>query len=474
MRIFETKVQELKYKVLMELAWHTWRGNDAFMVFNEIADEIVTKDEPPLMSCCIYKDRAIVAERIRIALGGNKNNPNVIQVIDIACDECPVAGHVVTDLCRGCVAHRCGDACKLGAISFDSEQMAHIDKQKCVECGKCAKVCPYNAIVNFKRPCENACKVGAIHMAKTGEAEIDGDKCIACGSCVWHCPFGATLDVSSITHVIKEIMDSENNKKFKVYAIVAPAIAGQFKYAKPGQVITAIKEIGFYDVEEVALGADIVAYHEAAELKERGFMTSSCCPAFVKYIKSKFPTMVEHISENLSPMAETGRLIKETDPSAKVVFIGPCTAKKSEVREPEVSKYVDYVLTFEELLALIDSKDIEIEELPETELNTASGFGRRFAKIGGVTEAVTQAVKEQELDDFEFNPIVCDGIEKCKTALLRASKGALPHNFIEGMACTGGCMRGAACLSHGEADIKAIEAYGSAAQFTEISHVVKK
>ncbi len=473
MRIFDTKVQELKYKVLMELAWQTWRGNDAFMVFNEIADEIVKKDEPPLMSCCIYKDRAIVAERIRIALGGNKNNPNVIQVINIACDECPVAGHVVTDLCRGCVAHKCGAVCKVGAITFDSEQRAHIDKQKCVECGKCAKVCPYNAIANFKRPCENACKVGAIHMAKSGEAEIDADKCIACGSCVYQCPFGATLDVSSITHVIKDIIASENNEKYKVYAIVAPSIAGQFTYAKPGQVITAIKEIGFYGVEEVALGADIVAYHEAQELREREFMTSSCCPGFVKYIKSKFPDMEKYISSSLSPMAETGKLIKERDPSAKVVFIGPCTAKKSEVRDPKVNQYVDYVMTFEELQALIDSKDIEVENLPETELNTASGFGRTFARVGGVTEAVVQAVKEQGAEDFQLNPIVCDGIEKCKSALLRANKGVLPNNFIEGMACTGGCIGGAACLSHGDADKKVIDDYGKASTIQDIHTAVE-
>lgn len=472
MRIFDTKVQELKYKVLMELAWQTWRGNDAFMVFNEIADEIVKKDEPPLMSCCIYKDRAIVADRIRMALGGNKKNPNVIQVIDIACDECPVAGHVVTDLCRGCVAHKCGDACKLGAITFDDMQRASIDKQKCVECGKCAKVCPYNAIANFKRPCENACKVGAIYMAKGGEAEIDGDKCIACGACVYQCPFGATLDVSSITEIIKTIMASENNEKYKVYAIVAPAIAGQFAHAKPGQIISAIKEIGFYDVEEVALGADIVAYHESQELKERGFMTSSCCPAFVKYIHNKFPSMVEHISTSLSPMAETGKLIKRRDPEAKVVFIGPCTAKKSEVRDPEISKYVDYVMTFEELLALIDSKDIELEELPETELNTASGFGRTFARIGGVSEAVAQAVKEQGMDDFNFDPMVCDGIEKCKTALLRASKGVLPNNFIEGMVCSGGCIGGAACLTHGENHRKEIDNYGREANIKEIKTAV--
>lgn len=474
MRIFDTKVQELKYMVLMELAWQTWRGNDAFSVFNEIANEIVKKDEPP-MSCCIYKDRAIVAERIRIALGGNKNDPNVIQVIDIACDECPVAGHVVTDLCRGCVAHRCDDACKLGAITFDDEQMAHIDKKKCVECGKCAEVCPYSAITNFKRPCEKACKVDAIHMAQDGgEATIDSEKCIACGACVYQCPFGATLDVSSITDVIKTIMASESNEKFKVYAIVAPAIASQFTYAKPGQVITAIKELGFYGVEEAALGADIVAYNEAAELQESDMMTSSCCPAFVKYIKTKFPEMEQYISHSLSPMAEAGKLIKKHDPDSKVVFIGPCTAKKGEIKDPEVGQYIDYVLTFEELQALIDSKDIIVEELPETDLNTASGFGRNFARSGGVADAVGEAVKERIGDAATVNPIVCDGIEQCRIALLRASKGKLPNNFIEGMVCEGGCIGGAACLTHGNANKKSIEDYGISSKIKDIQTAVKQ
>lgn len=474
MRIFDTKVQELKYTVLMELAWQTWRGNDAFMVFNEIADEIVKKDAPP-MSCCIYKDRAIVAERIRIALGGNRNNPNIVQVIDISCDECPVAGHVVTDLCRGCVAHRCSDACKLGAITFDDEQIAHIDKNKCVECGKCADVCPYSAITNFKRPCEKACKVDAIYMAKDGVATIDSEKCIACGACVYQCPFGATLDVSSITDVIKTIMASENNEKFKVYAVVAPAIASQFTYAKPGQVITAIKEVGFYAVEEAALGADIVAYNEAEELQERELMTSSCCPAFVRYIKNNFPEMEQYISTSLSPMAETGKLIKKHEPDCKVVFIGPCTAKKGEIKDPKVAEYIDYVLTFEELQALIDSKDIEVEQLPETDLNTASSFGRNFARSGGVADAVAEAVRERSGDEVKVNPIVCDGIDQCRSALLRASKGALPNNFIEGMVCSGGCIGGAACLTHvDKTNRKKIEDYGISAKIKEIQTAVEQ
>ncbi len=472
MRIFDTKVQELKYTVLMELAWQTWRGNDAFSVFNEIANEIVKKDEPP-MSCCIYKDRAIVAERIRIALGGNKNNPNVIQVIDISCDECPEAGHVVTDLCRGCVAHRCADACKPGAIKFDEEQRAHIDKSRCVECGRCAAVCPYSAITNFKRPCERACKVDAISMGPDGVAVIDSEKCIACGACVYQCPFGATLDVSSITDVIKTIMASENNEKFRVYAVVAPAIASQFKYAEIGQIITAIKEIGFYSVEEAALGADIVAYNEAAELQERDLMTSSCCPAFVKYIKTKFPDMADKISSSLSPMAVTGKFIKERDPDAKVVFIGPCTAKKAEVKQPETAAYVDYVLTFEELQALIDSKDIEVEELEETDLDHASSFGRNFAKSGGVTDAVIEAAYEQLGEGVKIDPIVCDGIDKCKSALLRANKGVLPHNFIEGMVCSGGCIGGAACLTHGDANKRSIEKYGISASIRDIQESVE-
>ena len=472
MRIFDTNVQQLKYTVLMEVAYQTWLGNDSFAVFNEIANEIVKKDKPP-MSCCIYKDRAIVAERIRLALGGNKNNPNVIQVIDIACDECPEAGHTVTDLCRGCIAHRCADVCRLGAIHFDEEGQAHIDKNKCVECGKCAKECPYGAIANFKRPCERACKFDAISMAEGGEAEINNDKCVACGACVYTCPFGATVDTSSIVDVVNMIMDSENNSRYRIYAMVAPAIASQFNYAQTGQVITAIRELGFYKVHEVALGADMVAWSEAQELIDKGFLTSSCCPAFVKYIKTKFPELTEHISHNLSPMATLGRFIKEKDPEAKVVFIGPCTSKKMEVRQDRVKDYVDYVLTFEELQALIDSKDIIVEELEPTDLDEASYYGRIFARTGGLTAAVEEAVKELAPEDFELNPVVCEGTDKCKPVLMRAKKGLLPNNFIEGMICSGGCVGGAGCLTHtGESQKKEVEEYGQSSGFESIKAAV--
>ena len=284
MKLFDNKVQETKYKVLREVAVQTWKGNDVFAEFNEVASKIIPKDEPP-QRCCIYKDRAVVAERMRLAIGGSKRNSNVVQVIDIACDECPEAGYVVTDLCRGCLAHSCIDACKLKAISIDENHHAKIDKTKCVDCGRCATACKYSAIHNFQRPCENACKVGAISMGPGGEASIDYEKCISCGSCVYHCPFGATVDVSNIVDVINCLKEStRKDSNNPTVAIVAPSIGSQFLYAKLGQVITGIHKLGFAEVLEVALGADMVSIKEGQELVEKGFLTSSCCPAFVKYI----------------------------------------------------------------------------------------------------------------------------------------------------------------------------------------------
>lgn len=316
---FDTQVQYLKYKVLREVARHAYNGT-LLGSFNDIAKTVV-KDKPT-MRCCIYKERAIVAERIKIAMGGDKENPNIIEVIDIACDECPQGGFEVTNSCRGCIAHRCQDACKRGAISFDSNQKAVIDKEKCVECGQCAKVCPYSAIANYKRPCENACKVKAISMSESKAASIDNDKCIRCGACVYQCPFGAIVDKSYILDVIDILKNSENNEKYKTYAVVAPSIASQFSYAKLSQVVSGIKKLGFFNVVEAALGADMVAYKEAAELAEKGFLTSSCCPAFVDFIHKNFPELEDKISHNLSPAAEISRYIKKTDPDAKIVFIG--------------------------------------------------------------------------------------------------------------------------------------------------------
>lgn len=469
MRKFDTKVQHLKYKVLREVSKLAW--NDTLL--DNVLDipKTIVPRNTPTMRCCVYKERAILSERVKLAMGGNSDNPNVIEVIDIACDECPTGGFEVTNACRGCLAHRCEDVCRFGAISFDQNHVAHIDKSKCKECGCCAKVCPYTAIISRKRPCENACKIKAISMDENRAAAIDNSKCISCGACVYQCPFGAISDKSFILDAIDIIKKSENNTKYKVFAVVAPSISSQFTYAKLGQVIKGLKELGFHTVIEAALGADMVADAESAELAEKGFLTSSCCPAFVSYIEKAFPALLPFVSHNLSPMAAIAKYIKEHEAPCKIIFIGPCTAKKAEVQKEEVKKYVDVALTFEELQALFDSKEIDITTLSEDVLDNASYFGRIFARCGGLSDAVAEGLKEHG-SDFELKACSCDGIEACRVALLKKSKNLLDANFIEGMACVGGCIGGAGCLTHGEKNKAEVDKYGREAYEKTIADAI--
>lgn len=458
MRKFDTKVQHIKYKVLREVARFAWNGN----LLDHVLDipKIIIPGTTPTMRCCVYKERAILSEQERVAMGGHPENPNVIEVIEVACDECPMGGYEVTNACRGCLAHRCEGACRRGAITFDQNHTAHIDKTKCVDCGACAKVCPYSAIVSRKRPCQNACKVKAISVSENLAALIDNEKCTSCGACVYQCPFGAIMDKSYILDTIDIIKKSENNTKYKVYAVVAPSISSQFSYAELGSVVTGIKKLGFHAVVEAALGADMVAYSEAAELYEKGFLISSCCPAFVDYVEKNFPDLAGNISHNLSPMAAISKYIKEKDETARIVFIGPCTAKKMEVLKESVKPYVDNCITFEELQALFDSRDFDLNELRPEALDNASYFGRIFARCGGLADAVAEALKEQGKTDFSLKAESCDGIEECRIALLKKSKGLLDANFIEGMACVGGCIGGAGCLTHGDKNKSEVDKYG--------------
>lgn len=455
MRTFETDVQLLKYRVLKAVAKRAYEGT-LMESYYEIP-KLISPGPKPTMRCCVYKERAIVQERVRLAMGGDRRNPNIIEVIEIACDECPVERYMVSESCRGCISQRCIKTCPKQAISKKNGK-AHIDFDLCIECGRCAKVCPYGAITEHVRPCERSCKVGAIHMNEEKKAEINLEKCISCGACSYACPFGAIMDKSFMVDAINIIRNKKEN--YKTVAIVAPAIAAQFDGVTLGQVATAIRQLGFDYVVEAAIGADMVADKEAEELVEKGFLTSSCCPAFVDYIKKHVPELADKISHNLSPMAEIGKFVKLGGESpVKCIFIGPCTAKKAEMRLPNVDLWIDSVLTFEELQAMIDAREIEMENLEETSMNDASYFGRIFGRSGGLTEAVLEVIKEKGLD-FEVKAEACDGIEACKAALLKAKFGKLDKNFIEGMACVGGCVGGAASLNHEPKSRMKVDKYG--------------
>lgn len=455
MRTFETDVQLLKYRVLKAVAKRAYEGT-LMESYYEIP-KLISPGPKPTMRCCVYKERAIVQERVRLAMGGDRRNPNIIEVIEIACDECPVERYMVSESCRGCISQRCIKTCPKQAISKKNGK-AHIDFDLCIECGRCAKVCPYGAITEHVRPCERSCKVGAIHMSEEKKAEINPEKCISCGACSYACPFGAIMDKSFMVDAINIIRNKKEN--YKTVAIVAPAIAAQFDGVTLGQVATAIRQLGFDYVVEAAIGADMVADKEAEELVEKGFLTSSCCPAFVDYIKKHVPELADKISHNLSPMAEIGKFVKLGGESpVKCIFIGPCTAKKAEMRLPNVDLWIDSVLTFEELQAMIDAREIEMESLEETSMNDASYFGRIFGRSGGLTEAVLEVIKEKGLD-FEVKAEACDGIEACKAALLKAKFGKLDKNFIEGMACVGGCVGGAASLNHEPKSRMKVDKYG--------------
>lgn len=471
---FDTRVQELRYRVLKEVIKHI-DNNDLEKSLYDIPKAVVPGPKPT-MRCCIYKERAIVEERVSLALNHSiKDDENVIQVIPIACDECPLGGYTVSDACRGCIAHRCSEACPKKCISFDKNLQAHIDKSQCINCGMCAKSCPYSAIENRIRPCERACKQKAISPnPETNAAMIDDEKCIHCGHCVYMCPFGAIVDISYIKEIIQLLKDSENNTKYKVFAVVAPSIGGNFLEYKNGQIITALMKLGFYDVAEAALGADMVALEETKELIEHGKLTSSCCPAFATYIKKFYPQLSQYISSSPSPMTAVSKLIKEKFPGSKVVFIGPCTAKKAEVKNEYVSQFVDNCMTFEELQALIDARDIKVSELEESSYDDFGGssFGRGFAKCGGLSNAVQEALIEME-SDFIVKGNAVDGMENIKKALIAFKNSNCEYNFIEGMACEGGCIGGPCNLQHQVRNKVAVDKYTQNAE-KSIKKSVKK
>ncbi len=438
-------IASFRHKIIEEVARLAWAGK----LEDDYEDELVYKLIPgpkATYRCCIYKERELVRQRIKLSLGKNPTpekaeSKNIIQVLDPACDECPISSYVVTDNCRNCMGKACVNSCPFGAISVGRDR-THIDPSKCKECGKCAAACPYNAIAHLERPCKKACPTGAITYNDDGLCIIDEYKCVQCGHCIHSCPFGAISSKSYLVDIINAIRAGK-----KVIAMCAPATEGQFgQDISMASIRDALIRMGFYDMVEVGLGGDMTAAYESLEwieaLHEGKKVTTSCCPAFINMMRKEFPEQYKNNkSETISPMCAISRYLKAKYPGCVTVFVGPCIAKKAESQDESLMGNADFVMTYGEFRALLRSRDTQL--LPvENEYQEASVWGKKFAGSGGVANAVKECMEERGFDTKDISVRKCAGGQECKTALLLLKAGRLPEDFVEGMMCPGGCVGG--------------------------------
>ncbi len=434
----------LKHRIMEETAKLAWNDELDDEHMEQLVYEIIPGPRATYR-CCVYKERELVRQRIRLSLAknpdGSSESKNVVQVISPACEECPLSSYTVTDNCRLCMGKACLNSCKFGAISI-GEHRTKIDPTKCKECGMCAKACPYGAIAHLIRPCKKACPVGAITYDENGICQIDERKCIQCGHCIHSCPFGA---IGSKTYLVDIINDIQMGRE--VIAMAAPATEGQFgaDYSM-GSIRQAFLDLGFADMVEVGLGGDMTAAYESAEwteaLEEGKKMTTSCCPAFINMLKQHFPKQFEeNMSSTVSPMCAISRYLKATRPGCVTVFLGPCIAKKSEANDETVPGNADYVITYGEFRALLRSKGVQLQKM-DNEYQESSIWGKRFATSNGVANAVIECMQERGQDTSGITLQACAGGLECKTALTMLKAGRLKVDFIEGMICEGGCVGG--------------------------------
>ena len=466
-RGLDTTVKRLRHQVFTEVANLGFNVNPETLNddMEAIPYKMVNEDTPRYREN-VYRARSIVRERLRLAMGLSLRpedkpvhltagveasnisekyyEPPLMQVIPSACEACEAKGYEVSNMCKGCLAHPCMEVCPKGAISFVKGK-SFIDQSKCIKCGKCKSACPYDAISKKERPCAMACGVGAIGSDKMGRAKIDNDKCVSCGMCMVNCPFGAISDKSQIFQLARALSEGE-----EIIAELAPAYIGQF-----GENVTqrnmkeALKQLGFKEIYEVALGADIGAIAEAHHYVEKvatgelPFLLTSCCPSWAMLAKKQFPDMIDQVSQELTPMVATARTIKQKHPDAHVVFIGPCAAKKLEASRRTVRSDVDFVITFEELQAMFAAKHIVPSECGgDSSLHNATGAGRGYAVAGGVAEAIEKCINEY----YPGVPVHiehAEGLAECKKTLMLAKAGRMNGCLIEGMGCPGGCVAGA-------------------------------
>ena len=465
MRGIYTSVNDIRKRVYAEIARlaYDYKEGDlaklADIPYRIIPGEISTYRDS------VFLERAIVEERMRLAMGLDVRSaaeqapvtyraeecakpekyyePPLINIIKFACHSCPDNVVKVSDACQGCLAHPCREICPKRAIEFVHGKSV-INPDKCIKCGKCIEVCPYNAIIRLKRPCASACGMNAISSDKYGRADIDQNKCVSCGMCLANCPFGAIADKAQIFQTIQALRGPE-----PVYAAVAPAVAGQFgPDLTPEKIRPAFQALGFADAVEVAIGADLCTIEEAHDFvrevpNEKPFLATSCCPAWAVMAKKLFPDQSKCISMALTPMVLTARLIKKRHPNCKVAFIGPCAAKKLEAGRRTIRSDVDFVLTFEEVKGMFEAKDVDFKSLePLDAMHGASADGRGFAITGGVAQAVVNCIGDL-YPDREVKVASAQGLEECRKLMVLAKAGKYNGYLLEGMACPGGCVAGA-------------------------------
>ena len=486
MRGIPSLITDIRKKVFTEVARMAYAGGD-YSHAEDLPYKIVPGDQP-LHRESVFLERAIAGERVRLAMGLGVRpiqtrslmtdgmdaaavaeayyEPPLVNIIPYACHACPTDQYRVTQFCQNCLAASCQKVCPKNAISFVNGK-SYIDPDKCIKCGKCAKACPYNAIIHLERPCAAACGMDAIVSDEHGRAVINQDKCVACGQCLVSCPFGAIVDKGQIFQVIQSILQGD-----KVIAIVAPAFIGQFgKIFTPGKFVTAMKLLGFARVVEVAVGADMCTIEEAKDFLEKvparqDYMATSCCPAWHAMIQKLYPSEFQNISMTLTPMVYTARLMKKQYPGCKVVFVGPCAAKKLEAIRADIRSDVDFVLTFEELQGMFEAKEIDFADLPEADvLNEGTAAGRGFAVAGGVAQAVENLVHETH-PDLEIKTARAEGLRDCRKLMAMAKAGKYKGYLLEGMACPGGCIAGAGTILSIEQAAKVVSQYQKDAKTT--------
>ena len=483
MRGIPSLITDIRKKVFTEVARMAY-SDKGYEGVDELPYKIVPGDRP-LHRESVFLERAIAGERVRLAMGLSLRpsdgrhlvsegmdaaaiaeqyyEPPLVNIIPYACHACPTNQYKVSNYCQNCLARSCEKVCPKGAISVRNNR-SYIDLEKCIRCGKCAKACPYNAIVHLERPCAASCGMDAIGSDEHGRAVINQDKCVACGQCLVSCPFGAIVDKGQIYQVVKSILQGD-----QVIAIVAPAFIGQFSgQASPGKLVTAMKQLGFDRTVEVAIGADMCTIEEAKDFLEKvpaeqDYMATSCCPAWHSMISKLYPSEMGKISMTLTPMVFTARMMKKDFPGCKVVFVGPCAAKKLEAIRSDIRSDVDFVMTFEELQGMFEAKEIDFTNIEEKDyLNEGSGVGRGFAVAGGVAGAVTKLV-HQKYPDMEIKTARAEGLRDCRKLMAMAKAGKYKGYLLEGMACPGGCVAGAGTILSVEQATKLVTKYAGEA-----------